>query len=306
MNPGILSYPYRSELASPVLSRGVTVAPLHAPLWYGGAWIDPNDSTRVLLLGGSRLGLASLDTRLWASRWDPLSGVNQMLEDGSGPNLNHAVALGLNGLLYTFGGGAPPGSQICRAIDFSQANPAWAAKTGSTSNKHQPVACPLNDGRILVVDGNAANAELYNTGANTWASAANPPAASTYPFINGGAWLLPNGHISIFNSSATWWDYDPGGNSWSQPSRQNLGSAFPPSRQVDPQGRIWYVNSNGNLCSYAFASDTITDTGVKCGEGTIVALPDGRVAIFGSTCQGGHWSIPASGFRESTAVQIVG
>lgn len=306
MKPGAFSFPVRQELATPALSRGLAIVPLHQGLQWGGAWVDPTDPTRVLLLRGPSTDAASALTNPVASRWDPTTGQQVMAFDASTPGQLSEIAMGLDGTLYTFGGNATTGT---RAIAMGAlAAPSWVGKAAAGTATWEGIACTLADGTILVVDGHSTTTQIFTPGSpGTWATKATAPAASVSPFYYGGAWLLPNGHVAVHNASGTWWDYDVGGNSWSQPSRANLGLSFPASRQVDQQGRIW-MTKNGTLWYYSFAADVQTDTGIQVLEGTPVALPDGRVVIFGVGIYGNHWApvAPRNPYGDSfTGIQVV-
>ena len=313
MKPGAFSFPVRQELVTPALTRGVNVAPLMSPIWNGGAWVDPADNSRVLLLGGttgqSWASAGSPYSMAWGSRWDAAAGQNVLFPDttmsagNTGPNMG--VAMGLDGTLYAIGG-LSQGTTL-RALNLTTpASAAWSTKAALTSGMTLGcVACALADGRILICDCNASTvALLYTPGSpGSMASAAASPGLSNSAFGGGGAWLLPNGHVVIYNGTTTWADYDPGGNTWSSPTRVSLSSSMPPSRQVDAQGRIWFTKSK-TLWWYSFASDVAYDTGIFVGDGIPCPLPDGRIVIFGARASAGS-NYQGAQLGEPSAVQIV-
>ncbi|MDC0681585.1 kelch repeat-containing protein [Sorangium atrum] len=253
--------------------------------------------TATLLQDGTVLVLGVEDssaTRGMAMRYDPSMDRWQLIE-GTTPQVRSIMRptpLLRDGTVLVISGD--------RVDRFNPATGAWEQAAPLMVRSHMfGTATLLQDGRVLVMGGSDASAEVYDPAADVWTLVATANARR----YNHTATLLQDGRVLVAGGSsddgASAEVYDPATDVWTPVASMRQARAAHAATLLQ-DGRVLVVGGSSEGIARAIAElyDPANDTWTSAGEmvapryiNEVVLLADGRVLVVGDLDGDGQYSL---------------
>ncbi len=200
----------------------------------------------------------------------------------------------LGGSFETAGAGSPSRAanpenpKAPQSVGWRFGSPMSAARSGHT-------ATLLSDGRVLVIGGGPAGAEMFDPAHQTWSAAPLPNEDR----VGATATLLPNGKVLLVGGvvgagpmatvSVEIWS--PASNSWSDGPRMQVGRAHHTATLLQ-DGRILVAGGDDGTGALVGTfeiydptdnswSEAVSSSNVECTRHFAVLLPNGKVLVGG-------------------------
>jgi N-acetylneuraminic acid mutarotase len=273
---------------------------------------------RVLVVGGTQT-LRSLAS---AELYDPRTGRWTSAGSLPAPSWGHTATLLPNGMVLVVGGSPADGYHVGSRSSAELYNPKtnrWTAAASMRTPRSFHTATLLADGRVLVVGGVEASgdlsgqvlasAELYDPGADAWASAPSLSVARA----KHDAVLLANQQVLVFGgtegvvySKAT--DalrsaemYDVTTQTWSLVASMHYARILPTGLLL-PDGRVLVIGNEGSNAQTVEIFDpangqwsSTADAAVGRADAVAIQLRNGNVLVAGGI---GETSVQAFDWRR--------